>query len=69
MGMHTLEELMRKWKRDEVSPEQMLGQLVQHISVLYERLRLLEKAYNAERRAQEQPAAQPVTRSSKAQRG
>jgi hypothetical protein len=44
---------MRKWQREEVSPEQMLGQLVQHISVLYERLRLVERTLNAERRARE----------------
>jgi hypothetical protein len=61
MGMHTLEELMRKWKREEVSPEQMLGQLVQHISVLYERLRLVERTLNAERRAREQGAQPPTT--------
>jgi hypothetical protein len=66
MGMHTLDDLMRKWQREEVTAEQMVGQLLQHIGVLYERLRLVEKAYNAERRVQEQPAGQPVPRSGKA---
>ncbi len=59
MGMHTLDDLMRKWQREELTPEQIIGQLLQHISVLYERLRLVERSLNAERRAREQ-AAQPA---------
>jgi hypothetical protein len=65
MGMHTLDDLMRKWQREEVTAEQMVGQLLQHIGVLYDRLRLLEKAYNTERRAQEQRATQPTKRPGK----
>ncbi len=66
MGMHPIDDLMRKWKREELTAEQMVGQLLQHIEVLYDRLRLLEKAHNAERRAQEQPATQPAKRPGKA---
>jgi hypothetical protein len=29
MGMHTLDELMRKWQREDVTAEQMVGQLLQ----------------------------------------
>jgi hypothetical protein len=43
MGMHTLDDLMRKWQREEVTAEQMVGQLLQHMSVVYERLRLVER--------------------------
>jgi hypothetical protein len=43
MGMHTLDDLMRHWQREELTAEQMVGQLLQHISVLYERLRLVER--------------------------
>ncbi len=59
MGMHTLEELTRKWQREELTAEQMVGQLVQHMGVLYERLRLVERTLNAERRAREH-TAQPT---------
>ncbi len=67
MGMHTLDDLKLKWQHEQLTTEQMMGQVLQHMDVLYDRLRLLEKAYNAERRAQEQRAAQPVPRSGKTQ--
>ncbi len=67
MGMHTLDDLKLKWQHEKLTAEQMVGQLLQHMEVLYDRLRLLEKAHNAERRAQEQRAAQPVPRSGKTQ--
>jgi hypothetical protein len=51
MGMHTLDDLMRKWQREEVTAEQMVGQLLQHISVLYERLRLVERQVGSLSRA------------------
>jgi hypothetical protein len=65
MGMHTLDDLKLKWQREEVTAEQMMGQVLQHMEVLYDRLRLLEKAYNAERRAQEQPVPQQAKRPGK----
>jgi hypothetical protein len=43
----------------------MMRQMLHHLEVLYDRLRLLEKAYNAERRAQEQPATQRAKRPGK----
>ncbi len=55
MGMHTLDELLRQWRQENLTAEQMIGQLLQHMGVLYERLRLLERrvgsfeAQNAER--------------------
>ncbi len=52
MGMHTFDDLMLKWQHEKLTAEQMIGQLLQHIGVLYERLRLLEKAHNAERQGQ-----------------
>ncbi len=58
MGMHPMEELFRKWQNGTLTAEQMIGQLMQHIGVLYERLRLVERrlgsfeAQNAERKAQ-----------------
>jgi hypothetical protein len=51
MGMHTLDDLKLKWQHEKLTAEQMIGQLLQHIEVLYDRLRLLEKAQNAERGA------------------
>ncbi len=60
MGMHTLDDLKLKWQHEQLTGEQMMGQVLQHVDVLYDRLRLLEKAYNAERRAQEQPVPQRV---------
>ncbi len=43
MGMHTLDDLMLKWQHEKLTAEQMIGQLSQHIGVLYERLRLVER--------------------------
>ncbi len=43
MGMHTLDDLMLKWQHEKLTAEQMIGQLLQHIGVLYERLRLVER--------------------------
>ncbi len=65
MGMHTLDDLKLKWQHEQLTGEQMMGQVLQHLEVLYDRLRLLEKAYNAERRAQEQPATQRAKRPGK----
>jgi hypothetical protein len=43
MGMHTLDDLMLKWQHEKLTAEQVIGQLLQHIGVLYERLRLVER--------------------------
>ncbi len=43
MGMHSMEELFIKWQHGHLTAEQMIGQLMQHIGVLYERLRLVER--------------------------
>jgi hypothetical protein len=43
MGMHSLEELMLRWKQERLTSEQMIGQLVQHLGVVYERLGLVER--------------------------
>jgi hypothetical protein len=43
MGMHTMDELLLKWQQGDVTAEQMVGQLLQHMSVVYERLRLVER--------------------------
>jgi hypothetical protein len=58
MGMHPMEELFRKWQNGTLTAEQMIGQLMQHMAVLYERLRLVERrlgsfeAQNTERNTQ-----------------
>ncbi len=43
MGTHSLDDLMRKWQHEHLTAEQMIGQLLQHVEVLYERLRLVER--------------------------
>jgi len=43
MGMHSLEELILKWQQERLTTEQMIGQLLQHLGVVYERLRLVER--------------------------
>ena len=35
--------IMRKWQHEHLTAEQMIGQLLQHVEVLYERLRLVER--------------------------
>jgi hypothetical protein len=61
MGMHTLDDLKLKWQHEQLTGEQMIGQMLQHLEVLYERLRLVERTLNAERRAREQGAQPPTT--------
>jgi hypothetical protein len=51
MGVHSLDDLKRKWQHEQMTAEQMIGQMLQHMDMLYDRLRLLEKAHNAERQA------------------
>jgi hypothetical protein len=43
MGLYALEELTRKWQHEQLTAEQMIGQLLQHVGVRYERVRLLER--------------------------
>jgi hypothetical protein len=43
MGLYAWEELTRKWQHEQLTAEQMIGQLLQHVGVRYERVRLLER--------------------------
>jgi hypothetical protein len=43
MGMHSFEELIVKWEHGRLTTEQMIGQMLQHLGVVYERLRLMER--------------------------
>jgi hypothetical protein len=43
MGMHTLDDLMLKWQHEKLTAEQVIGQLLQHMGVLYAQPRLVER--------------------------
>lgn len=43
MGIYTFEEITRRWKRGELTPEQAIGQLLQSVERLNERLGKVEK--------------------------
>lgn len=57
MSHYTLEELIARWKKEEVTPEQVIGQMLQWLRVHDERLRELER----ERREAGEPQ-RPTTR-------
>ena len=40
---YPLEELIVRWKREELTPEQMIGQLLQALHALEQRLRAVER--------------------------
>lgn len=43
MSHYTAEELIARWKREELTVEQTVGQLVQVLAALEQRLRALER--------------------------
>lgn len=43
MNLYPLDTLLKLWGREEVTPEQAIGQLLQHISALQARLEQVEK--------------------------
>jgi hypothetical protein len=43
MSHHTLEELVELWKREKLTVEQMIGQLLQSLQAQQQRLRELER--------------------------
>jgi hypothetical protein len=47
MSTYTPEELLRKWMQGDLTPEQAIGQLVQHIHSLQERCLRLERCLAA----------------------
>ncbi len=42
MGVYSLEELARKWFTHDITPEQVIGQLLQILQEFDERLKALE---------------------------
>ena len=43
MTHYTTDELIVRWKREELTMEQMIGQLIQVVAALEQRLRALER--------------------------
>ena len=43
MAMYSLEKLRQLWKQEELTVEQMLGQLLQHLETMQEQLQTLQK--------------------------
>jgi hypothetical protein len=43
MSTYQLPELLQKWSRGELSAEQAIGQLLQHVQALGQRLAAIEK--------------------------
>ncbi len=56
MNHYTLDELIARWKKESVTVEQVIGQLLQLLRVHDERLRQLERA---RREAAAPPARKP----------
>ncbi len=45
MGMHPYHDLVRFWQHEQLTAEQMIGQMVQHIGALYEKQQELEREH------------------------
>jgi hypothetical protein len=43
MSTYSIEQLLTRWKQEDMTAEQAVGHLLQHVALLYERLRMLEK--------------------------
>jgi hypothetical protein len=43
MSAYDLQQLMRKWGREELTVEQMIGQIMQHLQELSDRIGSVEK--------------------------
>ena len=48
MTHYTVDELIVRWKREELTEEQMIGQLVQALATVEQRRRALERRVPAE---------------------
>jgi hypothetical protein len=53
MATHTPPNLRQRWGRGELTDEQVIGHLIQHLLIVYERLDKIEKQLR-------QPAAAPA---------
>ena len=53
MSTYSVEHLLTLWKQEAITAEQAIGHLLQHIALLYERLRVVEKREKGERRNHE----------------
>lgn len=47
MATHSLVKLRHLWQQEELTVEQMVGQLLQHLEALEEQLQTLQKALRA----------------------
>ena len=43
MSTYSIEQLLTIWKQDNMTAEQAVGHLLQHLAMVYERLGVLEK--------------------------
>ena len=53
MSTYSAEQLLANWKQENITAEQAVGHLLQHLTMVYERLRKLERAEQT--RQTEQP--------------
>jgi hypothetical protein len=44
MSTYSAEQLLANWKQEDMTAEQAVGHLLQHLTIVYERLRKLERA-------------------------
>lgn len=60
MSVYTIEEVVQRWKLEEMTTEQAIGQLLQHVQLLNERVgfteRRMDKLYRESRTEQRAPA-------------
>ncbi len=45
--MYAMDELQTHWVNERITTEQAIGQILQHVSAIYERLREVERRVNS----------------------
>jgi hypothetical protein len=48
MSTYSVEQLLTIWKQENMTAEQAVGHLLQHLALVYERVRVLERRVAAE---------------------
>jgi hypothetical protein len=59
LSTYSLPDLLRKWSKGELTPEQAIGHLIQHGLAFGQRLSALEKAGALRARQLDQPPVKP----------
>ncbi len=60
MSTYSVEQLLTIWKQENMTAEQAVGHLLQHLALVYERVRVLERRLAAAATDRNKSAAEPA---------